>query len=1447
MKEFIPKIGMIAFLVLSFLSASAYDFEVDGLGFTIVSTDNHTVSVSENKLSGEVYVPEKVEYKGVTYTVSTIENEAFSEYLNFSTTGVTRVYLPNTITAIGDKAFYLCSKLGEINLPESVSSIGESAFAGCGISSISIPTSIKTVGKYAFTNCDNLKTVYYNAIDANFSSEIFSSSANIAEVFIGNEVSVIPDWFISGLKNITNIEIPNSVKRIGTMAFSGTNIDAIIIPPSVQQLGIQPFGNIKTIIIFAENLNVERASLGLGLHRSTLISFTSNPIYHAFGSVAKAYVLKSAFALIENTQMSVIDNFNSDYNKAYDGRGITIPAWIDILKSVGVRVSPFVLGNNINAGKYTGSYEMEFAYSDYSIRIPISYDYNIVKAMLTGYVVNSSRIYGDENPDFKCVLDGFLSGENESVIQRYLINTTANVHSPCGEYKVSADIVSENYVAKISDGVITINKAPLVVGVQNASKIYGDENPNLTCVYKGFKVNDSEETAFSELPTIPTEIDITSGVGTYSLIPSGGVANNYEITEYRPGTLTINKAPLTLTASNAQRTYYEENPQFLFSLTGLRNDDDTSCITTQPTYQCSADVSSDCGEYAIIPSNADAKNYEILYENGTLTVTPAPLTLKAQNVTREYGDENPVFTFEADGLKGDDIAETALQTLPTITSTASSASNAGEYSISITGGSSKNYTFSYRSGLMTITKAPLSVSANDAERIYGDSNPTFSRSYLGFKLSDSESTAFSVLPRIECTATKTSDVGEYPIMVSGGISKNYEIASYENAVLSIKPAIATITATDKNRLYFEDNPIFDFTISGLRNSDTKACVTTAPQYNCFASKTSNAGNYEIMPYGAIAQNYVFEYKAGSLIVNKRDLTASIDNYSRVYGTDNPAFVISYTGFVNNDDASELNQTVVATCEATKLSDVGTYPIILSGGQANNYNISSYNSGNLTIEKADQTIKWDQDLSSVVMYSQVALEATSSSNLPVSYEMSPNNVATLYSNAGKWYLDCYGSGAVSIRATQNGDKNHNASPIITKTLVVYGNGGDDPSNPQIYLNVEEPGTLSSMIAENRKYQIKNLRLTGNLNGTDINFIREMAGSDSFGNPTPGILETLDISGCTVVSGGRSYYQSNRTSEYVVGDYMFYNCKVLTTLRLPENSISIGNSAFADCDRLSVIAIPNSVKSFGPKSFANAISLLRIPMPDDLTIIGDMAFMGCNGITALTLPESVSSIGDGIVNGCQNLSQIDVEVGNSHYASKDGVLYDSGFHELLIFPVNHEKAEYSVVDEVTSIAPYAFLNAKKLTTVNLPSTLTSIGKDAFIGCMNLSTLQVKALNPPVCQNDCFENVSKTRCELQVPLGCRSYYWVAPVWSEFNRIVESDFTGIENVESNGVHISVQNGSINISGCPQNIVVRIYHTNGTLVFNSNATEGFLQFTPNSTGTYILLIGSTSYKILIK
>ena len=618
-----------------------------------------------------------------------------------------------------------------------------------------------------------------------------------------------------------------------------------------------------------------------------------------------------------------------------------------------------------------------------------------------------------------------------------------------------------------------------------------------------------------------------------------------------------------------------------------------------------------------------------------------------------------------------------------------------------------------------------------------------------------------------------------------------------------------------------------------------------PTFKCAAAKTSNAGEYEIEPLNATAQNYTIVYQKGTLSINKRNLTASVGNYTKIYGSENPQFEIDYIGFVNNEDKSVLTNAPNIVCSANKTSDVGSYPISLDGGNALNYDVSKYISGTLTIEKADQIITWNQNLSNIQMYSQVALEASSSADLPVSYEMSPNNVASLYNNNGKWYLDCFGTGAVNIRAVQNGDKNHNAAPLVSNTLVVMGTGGD-PSNPQIFLNVENAGTLPNLIADNRKYQIKNLRLTGYLNGTDINFLREMAGSDSYGNSTPGILETLDISGCTIVSGGRSYYKSCQTSNKKVGDYMFYNCKQLVNLILPDNTTVIEDYAFADCDRLSVISIPESVKAFGVQSFRNDISLLKISMPSGLTSINDYAFMGCNGLSEITIPANVTYIGEGIVKDCQNISKINVAEENSHFASENGVLYTSTFDELLIFPVNYESSSYFVKDGTIIIAPYAFVNSKRLSEVTLPSTLTNIGADAFIGCVNLSSLQVKALNPPVCYNDCFEAVSKTRCELIVPKGCYSYYWVAPVWSDFNKIKESDFSGIDDILYSDIRVGAENSNIVIDGVPEIIQVRIFKVDGTLTYQAPSTGDVLCYRPAQFGIYIIVIGNKTYKLMV-
>lgn len=785
------------------------------------------------------------------------------------------------------------------------------------------------------------------------------------------------------------ITIPDRVEIIGKEAFKGSNIEKILIGKRVSEIGTSAFENCSHLqqMIFKSNTPPSytgpEGSLGTALD--------------IIVPVKKWYENSALGKAIIGNMIEPI-SFKSD-KYTYTGKSpdISVPSCI---KNISGLVALEITFDAIDAGEHMAGisfYSGMFGGGQLSYNYPIE----ICKALLNINIEDSTREYGLPNPNLlEYTISGFVNGENEDILQTPVkLYTTADITSNVGTYPITCNPSAKNYDFQINNGELSITPANLTVIANNTSKIYGDNNPTFSATYEGFRLSDNAEISFSEMPLIESEASNSSDVGTYKISVSGGIAKNYKIIRYTSGQLTIIKAPLTLTANNVERIYYTENPDFNFTLSGLKNDDNNSCISKGPTYVCSATIDSDCGVYTVFPSNAQAKNYDITFKEGQLTINPADLILVASNISREYGDSNPILNFTAKGLKGDDTALSALDEEPIVSTTAIESSNVGEYPIIITSGASKNYSLSYKSGILTITKAPLTVIAKDAERQYGDSNPIFTRSYYGLKLDDTESTAFSLLPRLSCMATKTSNVGEYPIVVSGGISKNYEIVSYENGILNITKAPLTLTATDKSRLYFEENPSFDYTLTGLRNSDTKSCLSIQPTFKCTATKTSNVGEYEIMPFDATAQNYTIDYQKGFLSITQRALTASIGNYTKTYGTENPQFEIDYTGFVNDEDKSVITVVPDIVCPANKSSDVGTYTISLNGGEALNYVINKYNSGILTIEKADQTLAWHQDLSNIPMYSQVALEARSSAGLPVTYEMSPNNVATLYNNNG----------------------------------------------------------------------------------------------------------------------------------------------------------------------------------------------------------------------------------------------------------------------------------------------------------------------------------------------------------------------------------------------------------------------------------------------------------------
>lgn len=143
--------------LLCCMQMSAYDFEVGGIYYNIVSSTEKTCAFTygDSKYSGNIKIPTNVTYNGRTWTVMSIGESTFS-----SCSGLTNVTIPNSVKSIGNHAFYNCTGLTSITIPNSVTSIGDYTFWGCtGLTGITIPNSVTSIGNGAFSGCSGLTSV----------------------------------------------------------------------------------------------------------------------------------------------------------------------------------------------------------------------------------------------------------------------------------------------------------------------------------------------------------------------------------------------------------------------------------------------------------------------------------------------------------------------------------------------------------------------------------------------------------------------------------------------------------------------------------------------------------------------------------------------------------------------------------------------------------------------------------------------------------------------------------------------------------------------------------------------------------------------------------------------------------------------------------------------------------------------------------------------------------------------------------------------------------------------------------------------------------------------------------------------------------------------------------------------------------------------------------------
>ncbi|MFG1466311.1 MBG domain-containing protein [Xanthobacter sp. DSM 24535] len=403
-------------------------------------------------------------------------------------------------------------------------------------------------------------------------------------------------------------------------------------------------------------------------------------------------------------------------------------------------------------------------------------------------------------------------------------------------------------------------------------------------------------------------------------------------------------------------TYGDSSPTLTYAYYGTGSGYG-NVVTTNPVYVSGVTSSSDVGTYAAILSGGSGTSWggrstRFVY-SGTVTVTPAPLTVTAADGTMAYGDSVPTLSYAATGWKNGQ--SDALLSAVGVTTNASSTSNVGSSYVTnaaggtLSGAASGNYTLAYVDGQFSVTPRSLTLSADAGSMAYGDSLSALTYTVGGGGLVNGDTLSGA----LTTAASPTSNVGAYAITQGTlAASSNYAV-TYVSANLAVTPRALTVTADAKSMVYGDSVPVLSYAVSGdgLVNGDTlSGALITA------ASSTSNVGAYAITQ-GTLAasSNYAVTYVGANLAVTPRALTVTADAKSMVYGDSVPvlSYAVSGDGLVNGDTLSGALITA-----ASSTSNVGAYAITQGTLAASANYAVTYVGANLAVTPRALTIAAD---------------------------------------------------------------------------------------------------------------------------------------------------------------------------------------------------------------------------------------------------------------------------------------------------------------------------------------------------------------------------------------------------------------------------------------------------------------------------------------------------------
>ena len=1243
-------------------------------------------------------------------SVTYIDPDAFE-----SCSGLTSVAIGNSVTTIGKGAFRNCSGLTSVSIPNSVTTIGESAFWNCsGLTSVSIPNSVTNIGTWAFNGCSGLTSVNISDIaawsnisfaspDANplyYVHDLYLNGEKIENLIIPNDISLIKDYAFYNCSSLTSLTIPNSVTTIGDNTFYGcTAIKEIMVEDGDETLSVG--GGLFN------DCPLEKLYLGRNL---------------SYNGISPFYNQKNLTELtIGNSVTSIGSNTFSSCSGLTSVNISDIASWCKI-NFASQDANPLYYAHDL----YLNGEKIENLIIPNDISLIKDYVFYNCSSLTSLTIPNSVTTIGD-NTFYGCTAIKEITLEdgsetlsvggglfNDCPLEKLYLgrNLSYNGNSPFYNLKNLTELTIGNSVTTIGDYAFEDCSGLTSVTIGNSVTTIGQSTfrgcSGLTSVTIPNSVTSIGEYAFSGCSGL-TSVTIPNSVTTIGDNTFYGCTAIKEITlEDGSETLSVggglfNDCPLEKLYLGRNLVYPDNCSPFYSkaTLTDLTVGDSVTSIETEAFYGCSGLTS------VTIPNSVTTIGDAAFSGCSSLT------TINLSNTITTIGDAafedcssltsfdipNDITTISSSTFKGcSGLTSISIPNSVTTISDAAFDGCSGLTSITIPPSivAIENFAFNGCISIKEISfedaAEPLFLGYNDATKgLFYDCS--LEKLYLGRNLSYETGSSYGYSPFYgQSNLTELSISSSVTTLPENLFRAGTGLKSIiiPNSVTNIDN-YAFNGCTGVKEITFENG---SKKLSLGYNGSNKGLFSDCPLEKLYLGRnlsyeTGSVNGYSPFCGKTTLNNLILGQSVSQIVSNCFSNCTSLKEFRSM----------SYTidGLANSGLSAEKVLAIITPDELNAETIE----------QISKSNLTYFN--NLIIEINDKTYSI-VSAPNYVDISDCAIKNSTIQLIPIKSDAVAKADAISIVNA------YFRGDDIMSELCDSGFKFTPTSVWKENIFDIYANsnaGGD-----YRHVTMKQAGSLFDELGLHDIQNLKHLKITGDINGTDIMTINRMTS-----------LKYLDLTDANIVEGGVTYRENLKTENDVVGSDFFYNI-ALETVLLPESAKTIANSAFRNSPELKNVVIGKSVASIGDYAFNNCKLLNRINIPAPVSKISQSAFSGCPSLEYLFFEDSPNTLSIGSTFSDTKLKSL--------YWGRN-ISSNTPFNE------NEYLNSLTFGKGVTTLESSSFKGCSGLTSVSLPEKLTIIPSSLFENCRNLQSVVISGLVRTI-ENNAFYNTALT--DLTIP---------------------------------------------------------------------------------------------------